>query len=980
MNGRQKYLAFISYKREDEKWAKWLQHKLEHYKLPTSTRKVNPLLPERVKPIFKDTTDLAGGVLEKAIREALDSSKYLIVICSPRAVLSPWVSKEVQEFIDSGREENIIPFIVSGEPNAKETAKECFPQNLRELSGSRELLGININEMGREAAAIKVVARMFGLQFDTLWQRWERELRKRRLWILSLSVLVAIIGFTIAGIMFYQHRKMQINQARAVANRAQQLVEQGNSYLAQKLLLEVLPDERDLFKRPYTAEAEAALRYANKHNSGIFFGHDGIVTDVAFSPDGKYITSVAGDNEVRLWETESGKCLKTFKTDTLKNSIQCISPNGKYVVTFEGYFPTKPEDEEIMVPAAFHLWDVESGERIKTFSGHENWIDSIDFSSDGKYIVTASRDKTIRVWDIYAGTCIRIIRETWKVKIRRVIFFGTGIGGEMVELGYSMDRKVAISSDGRYIASPSYDKEGNIRVWSLADQGRERKIKGVKGDVDLISLSPTGKYLLTSAGYDDNYILRLWDVESETCIRCFEGHLEQVTAVTFSPNEKYLVSASDDKSIRLWDVESGACVRCLEVHANRVNGVAFSQDGRFIVSGSGDKAVRLWEIEPNEFARTINAEGASFDVAISPNGTYIASELLNAEVDGIVGSDSWMKMIRKIKSEIRLWEVESGKFVRVFSGHTDWCYSASFSPDEKYLVTASDDKTIRLWEVESGECLRIYEGHSDAVDYALFSPDGKYIASISNDKTIRLWDVDSDRCLRVFDGNSEEIESIDFSPDGKYLLSTPYEGPIYLWEVESDECAKVLEGHEDHINKVCFSSDSRYVFTASFDRTIRLWELATGDCIRVFEGHDGSVNDIAFTLDEKYIVSASHDKTIRFWEVATGKCIQVLNGHNDIVWDVDFCPDDEYIVSASRDNTFRLWQVKSGRCVYVCDQKTFVHSAQFIMNGQYIVSAPHDMGMRFWRFYPLQELMELTRDRFKNSPLTDKERQEYYLE
>ena len=89
-------IAFISYKREDEKWAKWLQKKLEHYELPTEIRKQNPDLEFANNPrhVFKDTTDLSGGVLEKAIKEGLASSKYLIVICSPRAAKSPWVCKE----------------------------------------------------------------------------------------------------------------------------------------------------------------------------------------------------------------------------------------------------------------------------------------------------------------------------------------------------------------------------------------------------------------------------------------------------------------------------------------------------------------------------------------------------------------------------------------------------------------------------------------------------------------------------------------------------------------------------------------------------------------------------------------------------------------------------------------------------------------------------------------------------------------------
>lgn len=175
-------IAFISYKREDEAWAKWLQKILEHYKLPVEICKKYPDLEFSACPrhVFKDTTDLSGGVLAKAIKAGLDSSKFLIVICSPRAAKSKWVCKEVQDFIDSGREECIIPFIVEGVPYAKDVENECFPASLMTLAGERELLGISINENGREAAAVKVVARMFGLSFDSLWQRFKREEKKKK--------------------------------------------------------------------------------------------------------------------------------------------------------------------------------------------------------------------------------------------------------------------------------------------------------------------------------------------------------------------------------------------------------------------------------------------------------------------------------------------------------------------------------------------------------------------------------------------------------------------------------------------------------------------------------------------------------------------------------------------------------------------------------------------------------------------------------
>lgn len=173
------YYAFISYKREDEKWAKWLQKKLESYGFPVALRKDNPTLPKKIYPIFRDQSELSGGNLKEEIEKGLAGSKYLVVICSPRAAQSPWVSKEVQYFIDNGKEESIIPFIIGGIPNSRTPEDECFPEGLRQLSGEKEILGININEMGRDAAAIKVIARMFGIRFDTLWQRHERAKRRR---------------------------------------------------------------------------------------------------------------------------------------------------------------------------------------------------------------------------------------------------------------------------------------------------------------------------------------------------------------------------------------------------------------------------------------------------------------------------------------------------------------------------------------------------------------------------------------------------------------------------------------------------------------------------------------------------------------------------------------------------------------------------------------------------------------------------------
>ena len=191
------YYAFISYKREDEKWAKWLQRKLEHYKFPTNLNGRTDL-PPNIRPTFRDVTDLNPGLLAEEINNALCNSQWLIVICSPRSAKSPWVCKEAQTFIDLGRADHIIPFVIEGVPFSRDIATECYPEALLKLTGSQELLAANINEMGRDAAAIKVVACMFNLRFDTLWQRHERERRIRHVMIFIGFLIIVCTSLIIA--------------------------------------------------------------------------------------------------------------------------------------------------------------------------------------------------------------------------------------------------------------------------------------------------------------------------------------------------------------------------------------------------------------------------------------------------------------------------------------------------------------------------------------------------------------------------------------------------------------------------------------------------------------------------------------------------------------------------------------------------------------------------------------------------------------
>ena len=198
--------AFISYNHKDVKWAKWLRRKLEWYRLPSEIH--NEFEDSRyIRPVFRDRDELDSGVLGEELRQRLENSKFLIVICSPNSAQSEWVSDEVRAFIEMGRLEYIIPFIIDGFPQTYVDAAaceqplmgECFPKSLRLWNTTHvkdSLLGISVTDDGetnKQKSFIRIVSRLLGVSFDTLWQRHKREMRK----LISVMCTVSLVMLAI---------------------------------------------------------------------------------------------------------------------------------------------------------------------------------------------------------------------------------------------------------------------------------------------------------------------------------------------------------------------------------------------------------------------------------------------------------------------------------------------------------------------------------------------------------------------------------------------------------------------------------------------------------------------------------------------------------------------------------------------------------------------------------------------------------------
>lgn len=305
----------------------------------------------------------------------------------------------------------------------------------------------------------------------------------------------------------------------------------------------------------------------------------------------------------------------------------------------------------------------------KVLTAQEGVIWQARFSPDGALIVTASTDGTAMVWKT-DGTAIRRLRHPMGVT------------------------DAAFSPDGKSVATTSYD--GVLRIWNVASGSLVRTVTASASTLWCLAFSPDGR---TIAGAGEDRVVYLWNAEDGALIRTFAGHRLNVWAVAFSQDGETLVSGSFDRTAILWNIADGTRLRTLAGHRFGIVAVNFSPDGKSVVSGSDDGTARLWNAADGGLIRTY--EGGPYHVyaaEFSPDGASLLlagkdRPLLGEALQNLLGDST---ANRWVTAQLR--EVATGEVLQTFEEHANDINGASFSPDGRQIVTASEDQTVDLWQ------------------------------------------------------------------------------------------------------------------------------------------------------------------------------------------------------------------------------------------------------------------------------------------
>ncbi len=505
-----------------------------------------------------------------------------------------------------------------------------------------------------------------------------------------------------------------------------------------------------------------------------FDGHVGMITSVGFSADGHLILTASADATVRLWDP-AGHELRRLHGPLGMVKSALLTPDERFVLVVL-------ENEN---NGAF-LLDAGTGATARSFNAANTSASFIALSKDGRFVVTAAKNKTAQVWELATG------RQISQYDAPR----GTGPS--------------AFTPDGHSVVTATFDNAAVL--WNTSTGKALRSFEGVANRVQGLGLSQNSQFLAT--GSEDG-TASVWDLSSGARVHHLDAHAGAMFGVGFSPDGHSLVTGSSHEITTIWNLDTGTAVQRLQGSSGAIYTASFSPDGHAVLTGSAGRVVQLEDIVsrnviqdftlPLEFgwlptAAAMSTDGKTVLTAAGGNDAHLWSgssgppRTLRNHTDMVgsvaLSSDGKWALTGSIDNTARLWSVATATQIQKYSAPSG-VHAVAFSADNNRALVGDFNGNIQIMDIASGNPVAALRGHSDAIAAAAYSGNGKFIATGSYDGTTRLWAADGKPLVALISSSGDTWATVDLDGSGRFDTNALDNGAQLYWIV-SDQPLRPL--------------------------------------------------------------------------------------------------------------------------------------------------------------------------------------------
>ncbi|XP_054739598.1 transducin beta-like protein 3 [Anastrepha obliqua] len=529
--------------------------------------------------------------------------------------------------------------------------------------------------------------------------------------------------------------------------------------------------------------------------------HRGPVVKIQFSTCGKIICSSGGDSSLRIWDYVHSTCVCALREFSGPALVLAFHPDAARTEVYAA-----GSDNSI------YCWDYAEKRLLGQMRGHLSQVTALTFlagENGYNFLASVSRDKVLIVWRLADATQHKVIPMYEELE---------GIVCLDVNGGKKESHNVVVAcASGRLKMVDC--KTSKLTTLSEDCSQELRQLLHCKNTQQLAVVTVEQNIMVYKA------TVECVDAKKLECTNQLIGFNDEILDICFlGENDRFLAVASNSKNIKIYDTESNMNCKIVSGHSDTVMTLSAAAGTNLLLSAGKDLSICLWKVDPNAFTLNLVANNNSSHtstIGCIAFGCNTATHFASVSQDG----------------SLKVWHLKKNKdaphsFNLKYSAlsHEKEVNSVSFSPNNKLLATASQDKTAKLWSADTNTLVGTLRGHTRGVWCVRFSPVDQVVLTSSSDCTLRLWSLATQTCIKRFEQECTILRA-EFIDYGKYIVSAASDGLLKLWSIKTNECIQTLDAHTDRIWSLAISTRSgKCFYSGGADSKLIQWHDVTKIC------------------------------------------------------------------------------------------------------------------------------------------------------